>query len=136
MRTEGQLRKQLVIMDDDPEIAEQIRAILAPLYDVVAVTDDARTLLRFAESHRPDAALLDISMPGISGFALAGLLRNSAPAIKIIFVTQHSARDYVDAAQRAGASGYVWKRKMSDDLAPAVQAVLSGGQYTSPALPS
>jgi DNA-binding NarL/FixJ family response regulator len=128
------LRKQLLIMDDDPEIAEQIRIILAPRYDVVAVTDDAKVLLRFAESHRPDAALLDISMPGISGFAVAGLLRATLPTIKIIFVTQHVARDYVEAAQRAGATGYVWKRKMSDDLGPAVEAVLSGGQYTSPSI--
>jgi DNA-binding NarL/FixJ family response regulator len=127
------LRKQLLIMDDDPEIAEQIRIILAPHYDV-AVTDDARALLRFAESHTPDAALLDISMPGVSGFAVAGLLRAMLPAIKIIFVTQHATRDYVEAAQRAGATGYVWKRKMSDDLAPAVAAVLSGGQYTSPGI--
>lgn len=128
------MRKQLLVMDDDLEIAEQIRIILAPHYDVVAVTDDARAMLRFAESHRPDAALLDISMPGMSGFAVAGLLRTMLPAIKIIFVTQHSSRDYVEAAQRAGATGYVWKRKMSDDLAPAVEAVLSGGQYTSPGI--
>jgi DNA-binding NarL/FixJ family response regulator len=128
------LRKQILILDDDPEIAEQIRIILARQYDVLTVTDDARTLLRFAEGHSADAALLDISMPGVSGFAVAGLLRIALPAIKIIFVTQHTARDYIAAAQKAGADGYVWKRKMSDDLEPALEAVLSGGQYTSPGI--
>ncbi len=137
MRLNGYLvRKQLLIMDDDLEIAEQICMILTPRYDVVAVTDDARGVLKVTEGHQLDVALLDISLPGISGFAVAGLLLAKFPGIKIIFVTQHAGRDYLLAAQEAGAVGYVWKRQISDDLTLAVDRVLSGGQFTSPGLPS
>ncbi len=132
--SEVQSRKRLLIMDDDFEIAEQIRIMLAPQHDVVAITDDLPACLTIAKEHKPEAALLDISMPRTSGFKVASLLLELLPATKIIFVTQHCSSAYVTAAREAGAAGYVLKRKISEDLHPALEAVLRGGQYLSPCL--
>lgn len=129
-----QPRKRLLVMDDDFEIAEQIRLMLAPQHDVIAITDDVPACLAIAKEHKPELALLDISMSRTSGFAVAGLLLKLLPATKIIFVTQHSASAYVTAAREAGGSGYVLKRKLSEDLQPALDEVLRGGQYLSPCL--
>ena len=130
----GPLRKRLLVMDDDLEIAEQIRVMLAPQHDVVAITDDLPACLAVAKEHQPEVALLDISMPRASGFMVAGLLLQLLPAAKIIFVTQHSSPAYINAAREAGASGYVLKHKISEDLEPALEEVLNGGEYISPSL--
>jgi DNA-binding NarL/FixJ family response regulator len=78
--------------------------------------------------------LLDISMPGMSGFAVARHLRQAMPGVVLIFVTQHAQREYVDAAFAAGAAGYVLKGKVVQELSPAISQVRAGGHYVSPAL--
>ena len=131
---QDQSRKRLLVMDDDFEVAEQIRIMLAPQHDVVAITADVPSCLAIAKEHKPEAAPLDISMPRASGFRVAPLLLKLLPATKIIFVTQHSAPAYVSAARQAGDSGYVLHRKLGEDLQPALEAVLRGGRYLSPCL--
>ena len=82
----------------------------------------------------PELVLLDISMPAMGGFSLAQQIHHSWPAIKIIFVSQHSEQAYVDKALDVGASGYVLKRRLVMDLLPAIREVSAGHTFLSPQL--
>jgi DNA-binding NarL/FixJ family response regulator len=91
------------------------------------------TGLRVAlEEHQPDIIVLDITLPPVSGIALASQLTNAGCPAKIVFLTVHSDPDYVRAALAAGAIGYVVKTRLSMDLVPALRAALDDTRFISP----
>jgi DNA-binding NarL/FixJ family response regulator len=75
--------------------------------------------------------LLDIGLPGLNGIAAAKQIRELVPHAKIIFLTQETSIDIVQAALSSGAEGYVFKTSAEIHLLPAVEAVLSGKQFVS-----
>jgi DNA-binding NarL/FixJ family response regulator len=111
-----------------------IRMVLQPHFDLIETVQDGRSLLTAAAAIKPDAILLDISMPVLNGIDAAHQLRKVAPSSKLIFVTMHADADYVTAAFRAGASGYVLKRSAASELLIAIREVLRGHRYVSPAV--
>jgi DNA-binding NarL/FixJ family response regulator len=94
--------------------------------------DDGQALLAAAHQLMPDLILLDISMPLLNGLDAAGQLHKSLPATKLIFVTMHEDADFVIAALRAGAAGYVVKRAAASEMMTAIREVLKGHFYVSP----
>jgi two-component system nitrate/nitrite response regulator NarL len=66
-----------------------------------------------AEQLRPDIAVLDVSMPVMSGFEAARVLRERMPEIRMIFASQHAEAHYAEEAFRLGAHGYVAKGRLS-----------------------
>ena len=86
--------------------------------DGIAAVDAARTM-------RPDLALLDIGLPGIDGLAAAARIRTESPGTAIVFLTQESSPDVVDAALRLGAHGYVVKTRAQRWMMPTVEAILA-----------
>jgi DNA-binding NarL/FixJ family response regulator len=83
---------------------------------------------------RPDVIILDISMGQTSGIDIARVLRDSGCSAKIIFLTVHEDRDYVNAAIGAGGAAYVMKSRLSLDLFAAIRAVLSNRLFLSSSL--
>jgi DNA-binding NarL/FixJ family response regulator len=96
--------------------------------------NDGHALLEAAARLEPDVCLMDISMPILNGIEAAAQLKESGSKAKIIFLTIHEDLDFLVAALRAGASGYVVKPRMASDLRAAIKEVLAGRTYISSSL--
>ena len=125
---------RLLLADDHFGVRERIRDLVASEHEVLGMFEDCETLLDNMGRLCPELVLLDVSMPAMGGFSLAEQIHHTWPAIKIIFVSQHSERAYVDKAWDVGASGYVLKRNLVADLLSAIREVSAGHTFLSPQL--
>src|SRR5262249_11592471 len=112
--------------DDHKRMLDAVSHLLAEDFSVVAAVTDGRQALEAVQRFDPDVAVLDITMPEIDGFRTAQALKNAGSRAKILFLTLHDADDYVEAALRSGAKGYVLKARMEADLSCALHHALSG----------
>lgn len=126
------MKPRLLVADDHTLLIEGFRLMLEPEFDLVGSVEDGHALLVAAEKLKPDVVLMDISMPLLNGIDAARQLKKAQPSCKIIFVTMHSDADYVTAAFRAGAAGYVLKRAAASELLTAIRQVLQGRHYVTP----
>lgn len=127
-------RLRVVLADDDRIILGLVRNLLADTYDVVGQAENGRTLVETVNAQHPDLAIVDVSMPGLSGIEATRKIVASDRHVRIILLSIHDEQAYVDAAFEAGASGYVLKISASTDLIPAIETVVSNGRYLSPRL--
>jgi len=100
-----------------------------PELEVVCELSDGLAAVQKAEELKPDLILLDIGLPGLNGIEAGRRIRKLVPDAKIIFLTQESSDDVLQAALELGARGYVVKTRAGSDLLAAVEAVLQGKQY-------
>lgn len=124
-------KASILLADDNPEVLTEVAEILEPEYDIVASMLNGRAVLDNWSRLKPDVIVLDISMGEPNGIDVALELRESGCEAKIVFLTIHSDRDFVDAAMGAGGSGYVIKSRLRCDLVEALKAVLSKRQFVS-----
>lgn len=129
---EDKRRPRLVIAEDVVLIQENIRRVVQPECDVVAAVEDGDAVVEAVATHAPDILLLDVSLPGISGFAVAEQLRLAKSQVNIIFLTAHRDREYANRAFEIGAKGYILKGSMWTELPRAIHVVSGGGFYRSP----
>jgi len=122
---------RILIADDHPLVVESLRQLLEPMFNVVGTVGTGQELLAAAKELRPDVVLLDVNMPGMSGFEAARQLHLMLPNIKIIFLTMLAEAISVSEGFRSGASGYVLKQSASDELYAAVQSVLANRRFLS-----
>jgi two-component system response regulator NreC len=73
-------------------------------------------------------------MPRLSDIEATRLIKSSHPEIKVLILTLHSRREYLDQARLAGAEGYLLKDEVEKELLPAIEALRQGGTYLSPLL--
>jgi DNA-binding NarL/FixJ family response regulator len=125
-------RPRLLLADDHTLLLEGIRLLLEPEFDLVGSVEDGQALLAAARALKPDIILLDISMPILNGIDAAHKLRKLEPSARLIFLTMHSDPDFVTAAFRAGAKGYLLKRAAATELLTAIREVMKGNHYVSP----
>ena len=125
-------RARLLLADDHTLLLEGFRKLLEDEYELVGTVENGRDLLIAAPKLKPDAILLDISMPLLNGIDATRRLRTLVPKSKILIVTMHADPDYVAEAFRAGASGYVLKRSAASELVRAIREVLAGRTYITP----
>jgi DNA-binding NarL/FixJ family response regulator len=125
-------RPRLLLADDHWMVAEGLRSLLGPQFDVVGIVSDGRDLLAVAKALDPDAIVLDISMPSLNGIDAARQLRASGSRAKVVFLTMHCEAAYAARAMEAGASGYVLKHSAASELVTAIQEALKGGTYITP----
>jgi DNA-binding NarL/FixJ family response regulator len=124
----------LVIIDDHPLMRKGLAMTLETESDlkVIGQADSAEEAMALFETTRPHVAIVDISLPGMSGLELIKHLQALYPSIKIVVVSRHDESLYAERAIRAGARGYVMKMEAGDVIVQAVRRVLSGGIYVSP----
>ena len=125
-------RARILLADDHDEMRDQIKRLLESEFEVVDSVENGLALLEAAAKLSPDVCLLDISMPILNGIEAATRLRQSGSTAKIVFLTIHEDQDFLEAALKAGASGYVLKRRMELDLQPAIIEALAGRSFISP----
>lgn len=122
---------RILLADDHPLVLESIKQVLEPAFSVVGMAHTGPEVLEAAKTLRPDVVLLDINMPGLSGFETARQLKAALPTIKIIFVTMLSEAVSISEGFRAGATGYVLKQSVSDELHEAVKSVMANRRFLS-----
>lgn len=128
---------RIVIADDHRIVAEGIRGLLEDAgYEVAAVVEDGRALLRAVEEHLPDVVVADVSMPMLNGIEAAEQLRRAGSTSKIIFLTMHPDVSYAARALASGASGFVLKHSAPGELLTAVGEALGGRTYVTPRVAS
>jgi two-component system, NarL family, response regulator NreC len=123
-----------VIADDHEMLRYGVRRLLedAPDFTVVGEAGDAAEALKLVLQHRPDLVLLDIGMPGMSSFEAARLIEEHCTGTRIVYLTMHEDREYVQQALRSGASGYLLKDTPAAILVHALRGVHRGEQSLSP----
>ena len=127
---------RVLMADDHPIVLAGMKALVAadPGLDIVGEARDGRAALQLAKDLRPDAAVLDIGMPGMNGLEVALALRTEAPEIRVIILTVHEDRAYLRQLLEAGVSAYLLKRSAAEELVRAIHAVAEGGLYLDPAI--
>lgn len=127
-------RVRILLADDHKGMRDRVVRMLGHDFEMLEPVKDGRALLESASRLKPDVCLMDISMPILNGIEAAQQLKESGSTTKIIFLTIHEDPDFLVAALKAGASGYVIKPRMASDLRAAIKEVLAGRTYISSSL--
>jgi DNA-binding NarL/FixJ family response regulator len=127
-------KPRVLLADDHTLMLGGLTKLLEPWCEIVGSVTDGRALVEAAAHSRPDLAVVDISMPLLNGIEAAQRVKEVSPETKVIFVSMHDATAYVQAAFKAGASGYLLKRSATDELEQAIRTVLAGNYYVTPLL--
>ena len=129
-------KQRVVIAEDHTILREGLRMLLAsnPSLEVVGEADDGLEAIRYAESLKPHLILMDLSMPRMNGMGAIQEIKKQCPDIKILVLTVHRTEEYILAALKAGADGYVLKDATHSELMLAIDCALSGKCYLSPGI--
>lgn len=127
---------RLVLVDDHALVRAGLRALLGEMPDVsvVAEAGDGREALQLIREHKPDIALLDISLPGLNGLEVAARVAKDHPATRVIILSMHGDDESVRRALTAGAAGYLLKNSDRSELELALRTVARGNAWLSPAV--
>jgi DNA-binding NarL/FixJ family response regulator len=125
-------KPRVLLADDHRVVAEGLRGLLEPHFEVVGVVSDGRELVASAKRLAPDVVVLDISMPSLNGIEAARQLRDANLRAKVVFLTMHREVAYATRAMEAGASGFVLKHSAPSELVTAIREALRGGTYITP----
>jgi DNA-binding NarL/FixJ family response regulator len=127
---------RVLIADDHPLVRAGLQAALAPLDDVEIVAEAATgsAAIREAVLHRPDVVVMDLQMPDLNGIEATRELRRVVPSAAVLVLTMFDDDDWVFAAMRAGARGYVLKGAEQQEIARAIMAVAAGEAIFGPAV--
>ena len=127
---------RVILADDHTLVRAGIRRILEgqPGCEVVAEAADGLAALDAVRRVDADLLVVDLKMEGLDGIEVTRAARAERPALKVIVLTMHAGREYVTRATEAGAAGYLLKDSAVQDLANAIDAVMAGGTYFSPAI--
>src|SRR5512134_1880891 len=125
---------RVLVADDHAVVREGIRTVLeaADDFEVVAEAASGEEALSLIERHDPDVAILDVTMPGMSGIDVVRKLREKPARTGVLILSMHDHAEYVLGAVRAGADGYVLKNAGPAELRDAVRAVAEGREAFSP----
>jgi DNA-binding NarL/FixJ family response regulator len=127
-------KARILLADDHTLVAEAIKRLLEPEFDVVGVVADGRSLVREACALKPDVVLVDLNMPMLNGLDASEQLKAAHSGMKIIVLTMNEDAEIAAQTMRTWASGYLLKKSAGSELVKAVREVLRGGKYITPAL--
>jgi DNA-binding NarL/FixJ family response regulator len=127
---------EILLVDDHPLVRQGIKTIIAATSELAVMGElqDGLDLLDCLNHRLPHLVILDISMPRLSGIEATRLIKSSHPEIKVLILTLHNRREYLDQARLAGAEGYLLKDEVEKELLSAIEALRQGGTYLSPLL--
>lgn len=130
------VRHGLLLVDDHTIVREGLRRILEPLADEWQITEAGSGFqaLEVLRQQPIRLAIVDLSMPGMSGLELIRRVKAEYPGVKLLVLSMHAEEQYALRAFRAGANGYVTKDSASAELVAALRKVASGGAYVTASL--
>lgn len=128
----------VAIVDDQPLIRTGLRTMLehAPDLEIVGEADDGEKAVTLVRRHRPDVVLMDIRMPRLDGIEATRRITADPglAAVRVVMLTTFDLDDYVHAAIRAGASGFMLKDARPEDILSAVRVVAAGDALLAPSI--
>ena len=126
----------IVLADDHILVRQGIKRIIQENggMQVVGEAGDGLELLEILEKITPDLVILDISMPRLRGLAAAEKIKQFYPDIKVLILSMHRSKEYLQKALAVGVDGYLLKEDADVALFAAIEVVRQGGTFVSPLL--
>jgi DNA-binding NarL/FixJ family response regulator len=127
---------RVLLADDHNVIRSGLRALIdaQPDMEVVGEAADGEAACLRAAELTPEVVVMDVSMPGTGGARATERIKRDRPETRVLALTVHEDRGYLQQLLQAGASGYLLKRAAADDLIHAIRTVARGGTYLDPSL--
>jgi DNA-binding NarL/FixJ family response regulator len=125
---------RVALAEDHTIVREGLAALLESVEDIRVVSHaaDGRDAVALAREHKPDVIVMDVGMPGLNGVDATRIIRSELPSTRVVILSMHKGEEYVVAAVRAGADGYLLKGSGLSDLVRAVREVAQGNAFFSP----
>jgi CheY-like chemotaxis protein len=128
----------IILVDDHAAFREGLRKVLGERKDIRIVGEaaDGLELLNLMQMGQllPKMVIIDITMPNLGGIETTSQVKMDYPDMKVLILTIHKDREYVDVALSAGADGYLLKEDAHTVLFSAIETIRQGGAYVSPLL--
>jgi DNA-binding NarL/FixJ family response regulator len=126
---------RILLADDHEIVRDGLKRILAAAGDlqVAGEAADGDQALALVRANDYDVAMVDMSMPGLSGIELIKRLKAEKPALKLLVLSMHGEHQYAVRALKAGASGYLTKDSAAEQLVGALRKIAAGGVHISDA---
>lgn len=127
---------KIFIADDHPIFRQGLLKIMEadPDIEIVGESGDGEEALQLIRSLSPDIAVLDISMPGMSGLEIVNEVRKESSKVEFIILTMFNEEEYFDEAMDYGVKGYLLKENATSDLLSCLKSVAEGRYYVSPSM--
>src|SRR5215218_9592035 len=127
---------RVLLADDHNVVRAGLRSLIDAQDDMEAVGEaaDGEAICRLAADLAPDVIVMDVSMPILGGARATERIKRDRPETKVLALTVHEDRGYLQQLLQAGASGYLLKRAAAEDLIHAIRAVARGGTYLDASL--
>jgi two-component system invasion response regulator UvrY len=127
---------RVITVDDHPVVRRGLKQIIAAEQgmQVVGEAENAREAIRVIRQTACDAVVLDITLPDASGLDVLSRLKSERPTLPVLIMSIHDEEPYALRVLKAGASGYLMKDSLPEELIKAIRKITSGGKYISPSL--
>lgn len=127
---------RLLLVDDQEMVRAGLRMILQSEADfsIVGEAGDGGSAIEVCARARPDVVLMDVRMPRIDGIEACETIRDRHPQVRVLMLTTFDLHDYVHAALRSGASGFMLKDAPADQLVDAIRIVANGDALLAPSI--
>lgn len=126
----------ILLVDDHPLFRKGLLHLLEEQdeFRIVGEAGDGQTAIAKVRTLFPDVVIMDISMPDLDGIEATRQILSEVPSIKVIALSMHSSKSFVEEILRAGAVGYILKGSVPEDLVKGIRLVIGGDIYLSPAI--
>ena len=128
------MKHRIVIADDHRIVREGLKSLVEKEKDleVAGMAENGRQALLLTRKLKPDVVIIDIAMPDLNGIDAAQQIADEVPGVKVIALSMHSEKQFVEGMLRAGAAGYLLKDSAFEELIKAIRIVCAGKKYLSP----
>lgn len=129
-------RLRILLADDHKVMREGLRLLInaQPDMEVIGVADNGRAAILESQALHPDLVIMDITMPELNGLKATEQLCQVCPGAKIMALTRHSDKGYLQQMLATGASGYALKQSAPEELIRGIRTVVAGHKYLDPTL--
>jgi DNA-binding NarL/FixJ family response regulator len=126
-------RTTVLIVDDHPLFRNGLRQVIAddPRFELAGETGDGAIALKLIREKKPDVAVLDVNLPGLSGLEIAQQLQGRRIPTRLIILTMHKEEEIFNRALNLGVGGFILKENAVDEIVKAIITVAGGGHYLS-----
>ena len=125
------MKSKVVVADDNPAVLSLLVSLLGAEFDVVSTAENGQLALECIRRYKPDIVVLDLGMPVLNGIEVTRELKKLGPNPAVVICSAHRDQEIIEAAQGAGALGYVFKLHVHQDLIRAVKSAVRGESFIS-----